>query len=388
MEFSILSLMTMTFFSSILIVIIYFVLRDNRMIERIGMAALAMCIGATILRLFIPFELTTSRNMPIGKLLPALIRFLEIQVIRSGGITIRLLDVLYIIWVSGIIIQLVKTIYIYTRFTKTITNSHSDIDDEVKEAFYQLNSDYSKPSSVQIIQTDLISTPMVFGFFRPRIILPEIKLTTEEWYCILKHELSHYICGDLWVKFLVEFLCTIYWWNPFVYLFSNQISKAQEIHIDLYVTKSMNEEERIKYLECLIKIAKIPVSRKLNKWILSFNGESRNILSQRFNIILNRPNSSDETKGGIFLTLLLPVLLLLTLSFSIVFEPYSIKPQDAADTVELTSQNTYLIQNPESGYDVYLNGQFYGHIDEIKDSFSDLKIYKNITGVSNNEKNK
>lgn len=388
MEFSILSLMTMTFFSSILIVIIYFVLRDNRMIEQIGMAALAMCIGATILRLFIPFELTTSRNMPIGKLLPALIRFLEIQVIRSGGITIRLLDVLYIIWVSGIIIQLVKTIYIYTHFTRTITNSRSDIDDEVKEAFYQLNSDYSKPSSVQIIQTDLISTPMVFGFFRPRIILPEIKLTTEEWYCILKHELSHYICGDLWVKFLVEFLCTIYWWNPFVYLFSNQISKAQEIHIDLYVTKSMNEEERIKYLECLIKIAKIPVSRKLNKWILSFNGESRNILSQRFNIILNHPNSSDETKGGIFLTLLLPVLLLLTLSFSIVFEPYSIKPQDAADTVELTSQNTYLIQNPESGYDVYLNGQFYGHIDEIKDSFSDLKIYKNITGVSNNEKNK
>ena len=388
MEFSILSLLTMTFFSSILIVIIYFVLRDNRMIERIGMAALAMCIGATILRLFIPFELTTSRNMPIGKLLPALIRFLEIQVIRSGGITIRLLDVLYIIWVSGIIIQLVKTIYIYTRFTRTITNSRSDIDDEVKEAFYQLNNDYSKPSSIQIIQTDLISTPMIFGFFRPRIILPEIKLTTEEWYCILKHELSHYICGDLWVKFLVEFLCTIYWWNPFVYLFSNQISKAQEIHIDLYVTKSMNEEERIKYLECLIKIAKIPVSRKLNKWILSFNGESRNTLSQRFNIILNRPNSSDETKGGIFLTLLLPVLLLLTLSFSIVFEPYSIKPQDAADTVELTSQNTYLIQNPESGYDVYLNGQFYGHIDEIKDSFSDLKIYKNITGVSNNEKNK
>ncbi|NNJ33330.1 M56 family metallopeptidase [Lacrimispora defluvii] len=358
------------------------------MIERIGMAALAMCIGATILRLFIPFELTTSRNMPIGKLLPALIRFLEIQVIQSGGITISLLDALYIIWVSGIIIQLVKTIYIYNRFAKTITNSRSVIDDEVKEAFYQLNSDYNKPFSIQIIQTDLISTPMVFGFYRPRIILPGIKLTTEEWYCILKHELSHYICGDLWVKFLVEFLCSIYWWNPFVYLFRNQISKAQEIHIDLFVTKSMNEEERFKYLECLIKIAKIPVSRKLNKWILSFNGESGNILSQRFNIILNLSNSSDETKGGIFLTLLLPVLLLLVLSFSIVFEPCSIKPQDAADTVELTNQNSYLIQNPESGYDVYLNGQFYGHIDEIKDSFSDLQIYKNITEVSNNEKNR
>lgn len=381
MEFSILSLLTMTFFSSILIVIIYFVLRDNRMIEQIGMAALAMCIGATILRLFTPFELTASRNMPIGKLLPELIRFPEIPVIRSGGFTISVLDALYIIWASGIMIQLVRTLFIYTRFTKAVTNNRSVIDDEVKEALYRINIDYNKPLSIQIIQTNLVSTPMVFGFSRPRIILPEIKLTTEEWFCILKHELSHYICGDLWVKFLVEFLCSIYWWNPFVYLFRNQISKAQEIHIDLFVTKSMNEAEQIKYLECLIKIAKIPVRKKLNKWNLSFNGESGNMLSQRFNIILNRPVSSNKAKGRDFLILLLPVLLLLALSFSIVFEPYSIKPQDAADTVELTNQNTYLIQNPESGYDVYLNGQFYGHIDEIKDSFSGLQIYKNITEV-------
>ncbi len=205
MEFSILSLLTMTFFSSILIVIIYFVLRDNRMIEQIGMAALAMCIGATILRLFTPFELTASRNMPIGKLLPELIRFLEIPVIRSGGFTISVLDALYIIWASGIMIQLVRTLFIYTRFTKAVTNNRSVIDDEVKEALYRINIDYNKPLSIQIIQTNLVSTPMVFGFSRPRIILPEIKLTTEEWFCILKHELSHYISGDLWVKFLVEF---------------------------------------------------------------------------------------------------------------------------------------------------------------------------------------
>jgi beta-lactamase regulating signal transducer with metallopeptidase domain len=352
------------------------------------MAALTLSIGATILRLFIPFELTTSRSMPIGKILPALIHFLEIPVIRSGGFSISLLDALYVIWITGIIIQLVKTIFIYARFTKTVTNSRSVIDEEVKEALYKISKYYNKPSSIQIIQTDLVSTPMVFGFFRPRIILPEIKLTTDEWYCILKHEVSHYICGDLWVRFLVEFLCSIYWWNPFVYLFRNQISKAQEIHIDLFVTKSMNEAEQIKYLECLIKIAKIPVSKKLNKWILSFNGDSGNLLSQRFNIILNRPLSSNETRGKKFSALLLPVLVLLALSFSIVFEPYSIKPQDAADTVELTNQNTYLIQNPESGYDVYLNGQFYGHINEIKDSFSGLEIYKNITEVSQIEKNR
>jgi hypothetical protein len=150
----------------------------------------------------------------------------------------------------------------------------------------------------------------------------------------------------------------------------------------------MNEAERIRYLECLLKIAKIPISKGLDKWILSFNGDSVNILSQRFNMILNHSISFNETKRKKLSSLLLPVLLLLAISFSIIFEPYSIKPQDSADTIELTNQNTYLIQNPESGYDVYFNGQFYGHIDEIRDSFSDLQIYKNKTEVSHNEKNR
>lgn len=207
-------------------------------------------------------------------------------------------------------IQLARTIFIYHRFTKAVTNTRSVVDEEVNEALYKIIIDYKKPLSFQMIQTNIVSTPMVFGFFRPRIILPEIKLTSEEWYCILKHELSHYICGDLWVKFLVEFLCSIYWWNPFVYLFRKQISKAQEIHIDLFVTKSMNEAERIKYLECLLKIAKIPISKGLDKWILSFNGDSVNILSQRFNMILNHSISFNETKRKKLSSLLLPVLLI------------------------------------------------------------------------------
>lgn len=388
MIFSISSLLTMTFFSSILIVLIYFVLRNNHTIAQLGMRTLALCIGATILRLLIPFELPITRNLPIEKLLPNFILFLETPVIKFDKSTISLLHILYLIWAIGIIIQISKTIIVYFRFTKTVTNTLSLTDSEIQKALCRIITGYDKPLSFRIIQANIISTPMVFGVFRPKILLPKIKLTEEEWYFILNHEISHYICGDLWVKFLVEILCTIYWWNPFVYLFRNQISKAQEIHIDLSVTKSMNEAERIKYLECLLKIAKIPTCKGMDKWILSFNGESANVLSQRFNIILNHYASFNKTKRRNYLTFLLPVILLLVLSFSIVFEPYSIAPQDASYTVELTTQDAYLIQNPENGYDVYFSGQFYGHINEIKDSFSDLPIYKNTTEVPHNEKNK
>lgn len=53
-----------------------------------------------------------------------------------------------------------------------------------------------------------------------------------------------------------------------------QISKALKIHIDLTVTKTLNELEKIKYLECLLKIAKSQVNKQLNEMALTFGGKN------------------------------------------------------------------------------------------------------------------
>lgn len=386
MMFSIPALVTMIFFSSILIALIYFILRSNRMIEQIGMKTLAFCMGAITLRLLVPFELPISRNFPINKLFPEFMLFIKMPVIKLDGFTISLLQILFFIWTTGIIIQILRTAIIYYRFTRTVTNTFSIADEKIQRALHRVTINYNKPLSFQIIQTDIVSTPMVFSILKPKILLPKIELTEEEWYYILSHEVSHYHSGDLWIKFLVEILCIIYWWYPLVYLLRNQISKVQEIHIDLSVIKSMNEAERIKYLECLLKIAKIPTNPKLDKWILSFDGKGTNILSQRFHMILNY-NIAFSAKRRNYLALL-PVALMVAVSFILVLEPYSISPQDAKYTVELTDKDSYLIQNQEGGYDVYFNGQYYAHTNTLKDSFSDLPIYKNISEVHNNEKNK
>lgn len=159
-----------------------------------------------------------------------------------------------------------------------------------------------------------------------------------------------------------------------------------EIHTDLTITKSMDELERIEYLECLLKIAKYNANRQLNKLALTFDSESTSMLSQRFHIILENPNQKEKFRfKSIFLTI--PILFLVILSFSFVFEPYFIPPNDAYGTVELTNENSYLIQNQDNTYDLYINDQFFGTVNEIKDSYANLVIYKNIREVQNDEKN-
>ena len=85
--------------------------------------------------------------------------------------------------------------------------------------------------------------------------------------------------------------------------------------------------------------------------------------------------------------MVVPVFLLVVLSFSFVFEPYFISPNDASGTVGLTNGNSYLIQNRDNTYDFYINDQFFGTVNEIKDSYSNLPIYKNIREVQNDGKN-
>jgi len=72
------------------------------------------------------------------------------------------------------------------------------------------------------------------------------------------------------------------------------------------------------------------------------------------------------------------IVLILTIMSFIVIEPYSIAPEDQQKTVEFTAETTYLVVNAKGGYDIYLNNEYLGTVSEIKDSFSDMRRYKNV----------
>jgi len=72
-------------------------------------------------------------------------------------------------------------------------------------------------------------------------------------------------------------------------------------------------------------------------------------------------------------------------SFVIVFESYAIAPEHAAGTVDLTTDSSHLIVNPNGGYDVYINHEFFATTQEIHDSFADLTVYNKKEEVLKNE---
>ena len=79
-----------------------------------------------------------------------------------------------------------------------------------------------------------VSTPIIAGYIRPIIYLPDIEFSDSELYYALLHECMHYLHKDLWVKLLIEIICAIYWWNPLIYLLKYNISHHNSQKLFLY----------------------------------------------------------------------------------------------------------------------------------------------------------
>lgn len=205
-------------------------------------------------------------------------------------------------------------------------------------------------------------------------------LTDEEWHFILKHEVIHFYNRDLQIKMFIQLLRIIYWWNPFVHLLNHQVDMILEIRTDLKVTKNMTEDKKINYLDCLLKVAKNLSSQGDPYYLVAFDNGKSSLLSQRFHLILKAYNNSNSSSLKTIL-MATPLILLLYFSFITVFEPYSISPEDAPYTIELTTTNSYLVESQGGGYDLSFNDDFFGNVTSIKDSYSNLTIYKNIEEI-------
>lgn len=118
---------------------------------------------------------------------------------------------------------------------------------------------------------------------------------------------------------------------------------------------------------------------------MAFESEKTSVLSQRFHLILRNYKHSNNKRLSTIL-MIIPLILLLYFSFIAVFEHYSISPDHAANTVELTEDSSYLVLNSNGGYDVYINNSFFATVQEIKDSYSNLKVYHNLEEAKKYEK--
>jgi membrane-bound lytic murein transglycosylase D len=120
-----------------------------------------------------------------------------------------------------------------------------------------------KIGSVRILISDQITIP--FSFYFPRksyVLIPQDFLEhQDELKLVILHEIQHHRQGDTrWVYF-IQILKSVFFFNPFVYLWNTQISIIQEFACDeaLVALKGISP---LAYGSCLAKAAQTALSTR------------------------------------------------------------------------------------------------------------------------------
>lgn len=110
----------------------------------------------------------------------------------------------------------------------------------------------------EVILTDKVRCPAVFGLFRPVLLMPADKLknlTRQDTEHILLHELAHIKRGDLFVHAIHMCLQIVYWFNPLLWLVRRQLQNLRELCCDATVAKLL-KDNTYSYRETLLKTAR------------------------------------------------------------------------------------------------------------------------------------
>ncbi|MBR2743165.1 MAG: M56 family metallopeptidase [Clostridia bacterium] len=82
-----------------------------------------------------------------------------------------------------------------------------------------------------VYAADIVSSPFIMGFFRPRIYVPFGLLGDTEKY-VLEHERYHIKRGDHVIKCLAFLILAVHWFNPLVWLAFYLMSRDMEMSCD------------------------------------------------------------------------------------------------------------------------------------------------------------
>ncbi len=99
-----------------------------------------------------------------------------------------------------------------------------------------------------------VTTPTVFGVFRPKIVIPAT-LSGEHTDLIIMHEKVHVRRFDNLWRLVAIFVCCVHWFNPLVWILLKFFFEDMELSADAAVLKGLDEDDRREYANALVEYA-------------------------------------------------------------------------------------------------------------------------------------
>ncbi len=186
-----------------------------------------------------------------------------------------------VIWVAGALLTLFTTIYSYLRFVKGLKEISVDME-KIKTISRDaaMACKLKKTPKIIICQNNI--SPMVIGFLKPKLLLPQNILhnfNEKQLKIVFLHEYMHLKHKDYLLNLVLLFLSVLHWFNPFVWLMIRVIKKDVENVCDERVLRVINADKYL-YGKTILDLSEYAGGNYLD-FVISPMASNKQALSSR-----------------------------------------------------------------------------------------------------------
>ena len=195
----------------------------------------------------------------------------------SSDKLIPVAKMLFILWGMGMLAYAIWQAYSYMSFLYLAREAGQPAErDTLHRVLAEQKQSLGIRRNIPLVVTPAADCPMLAGFVRPALYLPDEALSEQEAMFIFRHELTHYKRGDLWLKLLLTAAKTVHWFNPLVYLMARFAQEDIELACDDAVVRGMDSAQRRAYGETILRSAAAQVKKRA--LVSCFTGDKKTLM--------------------------------------------------------------------------------------------------------------
>ena len=160
-----------------------------------------------------------------------------------------------VIWLAGALVMFACAAFVNLRLWNSVRGLSPATDSELLELFEDCKRQMRVKTMAGLVVADRVENPFLFGFIRPRVLLPAgmvRQVSSDQLRCVLLHELAHLKRGDIVTGWLLAILQSLHWFNPVIWWAFYRLRFDRETACDALVLSRMPDETRCHYGDALI----------------------------------------------------------------------------------------------------------------------------------------
>ena len=176
---------------------------------------------------------------------------------KSGwfGLAPKLL--LTLVWLMGAFVLALFIFVDNLKMWMIVRRERSVTDKNILDLFEECKKRMKVRTVVGVVVTDMIKSPALFGFIRPRLLLPAKMINSfnrAQLRYVFMHELAHLRRHDIGISWLAAFGLVLHWFNPLVWFAFYCMRIDRELACDGLALSMMNVNESDGYGRTIVDL--------------------------------------------------------------------------------------------------------------------------------------